>query len=158
MNVNFKDILDTWESSEKKKISYNKPARENNTSKYSMEEYLKLFPPEKENIIFEQEKIAPQRIKNKNYRRMKIQETLDLHGFKLVSARVALEDFIKNCKRKKIEKILIIHGKGLHSESGDSVLRKTVKDFLMNCPDIGEIGHPSEKDGGFGATWAIIRY
>ena len=155
--MDFNEILNVWERSEEKKVNPS-VTKKKNPIQSSMEEYLKMFPPQKENIILEQEKVAPQRIKNKNYRRMKVQETLDLHGFKLVSAKVALEDFIKTCKRKKIEKILIIHGKGLHSETGDSILRKTVKDFLMSSPDIGETGHPSEKDGGFGATWAIIRY
>ncbi len=158
--MDFKEILDTWEKKDKhpKKNNIKSETEIKSLSPSTMEDYIKLFPPEKEKITLEQEINAPQRIKKRNYKRMKIQETLDLHGYKINSAKVALSDFIKTCKRRKIEKILIIHGKGLHSETGESILRSTVKDFLVNCPEIGEIGHPSEKDGGFGATWAIIRY
>lgn len=156
--MSFEDILDKWERS--KPVKRATPSmKKKKKLNLEMESMLDLFPPD-DGIAKEEvdDRPVPGRIKRRNYRRMKPQVVLDLHGFNVVSAKVELEDFIKRCKRKKIEKVLIIHGKGLHSDNNESVLRTTVKNYLMGNSDIGEIGHPSEKEGGCGATWAIIKY
>ena len=41
---------------------------------------------------------------------------------------------------------------------GEAVLRDWVRQALAESPFIGETGHPSEKEGGAGATWAVIKY
>ncbi|OQY37828.1 MAG: hypothetical protein B6229_07515 [Spirochaetaceae bacterium 4572_7] len=122
-----------------------------------MDSFLDMYPPNDDSCLEEVEKPTV-RQKRRNYRRMAPQERLDLHGFSIVSAIIELEDFIARCKRRKIEKFLVIHGKGLHSPNGDAILRDSVRNYLHDSPIIGEIGHPSEKEGGAGATWAIIKY
>ncbi len=157
--MSFEDILNQWDKdkgSVKKSIKKNvkkNPKKEDKT----MSSFLDMYPPDSGLVKTVIEK-PTQRQKRRNYRRMKPQEVLDLHGFSLVSAKVELEDFIKRCKRRRIEKILIIHGKGLHSPDGEAVLRDCVKNELMDSMLIGEIGQPSEKEGGAGATWCIIKY
>ena len=116
-----------------------------------------MYPPDELSGEPEPEK-ATSKQKRRNYRRMKPQETIDLHGFSLLSARIELEDFLKKCLRRRLEKVLIIHGKGLHSPEGEAVLRTCIRNELKSLSFIGEIGHPSEKEGGAGATWAIIKY
>lgn len=154
--MDFEDILEKWDNSGKKntrKPSVKKPTQAGN----DMSSLLELYPFEEEFKKDLTEKKTP-RQKRRNYRRMKPQEVLDLHGYNIVSAKVELDDFISRCRKKKIEKILIIHGKGLHSPEGEAVLRSAVKHELSVSPYIGEIGHPSEREGGVGATWAIIKY
>ena len=50
----------------------------------------------------------------KNFRKKKIEPdiSLDLHGYRLYSAKLLLQRFISNCYEKNIRNILIITGKG----------------------------------------------
>lgn len=153
--MDFQDILNSWEKGEVKKREKKKSSVK--IDRGDMKSFINLYPPT-EDLNKEFYEKPTKRQKRRNYRRMKPQEILDLHGYSVVSAMVELDDFIKRCKKRKLEKVLIIHGKGLHSQDGDAVLRTAVKNELSVSPDIGEIGHPSEKEGGVGATWAIIRY
>lgn len=50
--------------------------------------------------------------------------SLDLHGFDRETARVAINDFIRDNKIMKNDTILIIHGRGT------GILRKTTHDTL----------------------------
>lgn len=153
--MDFEDILNSWDS--KKKFIQRPKVNKKAQSKSDMSSYIDLYPYDEDFKKDINDKPTP-RQKRRNYRRMKPQEVLDLHGYNVVSAKVELDDFIKRCRKRKIEKILIIHGKGLHSPEGEAVLRSAVKHELAASPYIGEIGHPSEKEGGVGATWAIVRY
>ena len=159
--MDFEDILKQWSMGDGKKTSPTNDKRKiknkNSTAGVSMDSLLDLYPPNDDSCSGEVEKPTV-RQKRRNYRRMAPQERLDLHGFSVVSGIIELEDFIARCKRRRIEKILIIHGKGLHSPNGDGVLRESVISYLHDSPNIGEIGHPSEKEGGAGASWAIIKY
>ena len=91
-----------------------------------------------------------------NLKNLKPQRELDLHGMTAEQALTALEQFVDNCKRDHIKKILIIHGKGLHSSNGP-VLKKVIIDFLEKSSKIGRIGRPGRNDGGSGAVWALVR-
>ena len=50
--------------------------------------------------------------------------TLDLHGEDRESARVAIEDFIRDNQKMKNDKIVIVHGKGT------GILRKMTQNVL----------------------------
>ncbi len=158
--MSFEDILNQWDTNKNKNISRNNDKNAIKSVKkqtLNMDSFIDLYPPDESISDSGDDRPVPNRVKRRNFRKMKIQETVDLHGFNIASAKVELEDFILRCKRKRIEKVLIIHGKGLHSEGGNAVLRTAVKNWLMTSSYIGEIGHPSEKEGGCGATWAIIK-
>lgn len=163
--MGFEDILNEWElsksSSGKNKKNINHKQIKNSklaNQKSKMSSFLDMYPPVDE---IESE-VIPKKVylkqQRRNYKRMKPQKVLDLHGFTLAFAKIELDDFILNCKKRKIEKIMIIHGKGLHSPDGEAVLRIFIRNELKLSPYIGETGHPSEKEGGAGATWAIIKY
>jgi DNA-nicking Smr family endonuclease len=87
-------------------------------------------------------------------RNKKPEDMLDIHGQTQVEAWQSLETFFADAKEKGLEKVLIIHGKGNHSQ-GDPVLKRTVMDFIERCPHAGERGKAST--GGEGATWVIIK-
>ena len=50
--------------------------------------------------------------------------SLDLHGYDRETARVAINDFIRDSIHMKYKKVLIIHGKG------GGILRETTKNTL----------------------------
>lgn len=156
--MSFEDILNQWEGqAQRMKRPKTQREKKHESEDLSMNSFLDMYPPTEGSGETPAEKKTA-RQKRRNYRRMKAQEVLDLHGFSIISAEVELDDFIKLSRKRRLEKVLIIHGKGLHSPDGEAVLRIFVRDFLRNSPYVGETGHPSEKEGGAGATWAVLRY
>lgn len=90
-------------------------------------------------------------------KKMKPQAVLDLHGFTATEAEAKIIAFLEENKRLRHTKVQIIHGKGLHSKDGESVLSAVVYNTLRDCPIAGKTGTPKERDGGYGATWVILK-
>ena len=89
-------------------------------------------------------------------RAMRPQAEIDLHGMTLEEADTALITFFDDAIRREYKKILIIHGKGSHSQNGP-VLTHMVQKFLETHEHAGETGHPKGRDGGSGSTWVILK-
>lgn len=86
---------------------------------------------------------------------------IDLHGLILPKAFARLTQFVRN-QPQKIQKIRIIHGKGIHSGEGQrGVLREEVRKWLLlqkNKKDlIKDFAYEKPEAGGWGATivWLI---
>ena len=89
---------------------------------------------------------------------MKPEAYLDLHGLHQDEARIRLDSFISDCKRRSLRKVMIIHGKGIHTHGTDPVLGEVVRRFIESDRRCGTSGHPKNKaDGGTGATWIILK-
>lgn len=88
-------------------------------------------------------------------KQLKTEAVLDLHGMTVPEAEKAMTSFIHMAAVKRFRKVLIIHGKGIHSK--DPVMRQTVISFLERCPKAGKHGTPSAAEGGSGATWVLIK-
>lgn len=89
---------------------------------------------------------------------MKPETRLDLHGLHQDEARVKLDSFITDCCRKGLRKVIIIHGKGIHTTGTDPVLGELVRKFIEHDKRCGSSGHPKTKqEGGSGATWVILK-
>ena len=106
----------------------------------------------------EEEKIqAKMNQLDRNYlRNMAPEASIDLHGLTKEEATLRLDAFVNECCRRKLTKILIIHGKGNHSTT-EPVLAKFVHDYIERSYRLGESGHPDKTEGGRGATWVIIK-
>lgn len=87
---------------------------------------------------------------------MPAEATLDLHGMTRDEAWITLDRFVESCQKRRIRKVLIIHGKGNHS-SENPVLGGVVHSFIERDYRLGASGHPDKKLGGRGATWVLIR-
>jgi len=85
--------------------------------------------------------------------------SLDLHGFTHEQAWNALDSFFGEAKTKGMEKLLVIHGKGNHSMTTgqETLLKKTVRDFIERCPFAGENGSGNGTTGGSGSTWVLLK-
>ncbi|MDR1596237.1 MAG: Smr/MutS family protein [Treponema sp.] len=81
---------------------------------------------------------------------------LDLHGLTRDEAWLALDNFFRAGQQQGFDKLLIIHGKGNHSERA-GVLKRTVRDFIERCAFAGESGQSSAAEGGSGATWVFLK-
>ena len=83
---------------------------------------------------------------------------LDLHGLHQDEARMRMDSFITDCKKRGLRKVMIIHGKGIHTHGTDPVLGEVVRRFIETDSRCGSSGHPKNKaDGGSGATWIILK-
>ena len=126
-------------------------------NRHPMDVFLERYPPTPDVIrendltgrgVHPDERLAP--------RRLPIERTIDLHGLTLEEAQLQLDRFLLSAQAEGILKVLIVHGKGNHSESM-SVLKRFVRDFLEKNPNVGATGTPPIREGGSGATWAVIR-
>ena len=72
-----------------------------------------------------------QKLKSHEYvKDMPVDAYLDLHGMTRDEAWKHLEVFVNDCVRRKLKKIMIIHGKGNHSSSNDPILGEVVRVFI----------------------------
>ena len=129
-----------------------------NTDKESWEEYLKN-PKD----IFDKDLIG-QKLSNRPER-----YRFDLHGFTLLDANKKIKELISFCQKKGFKEILLITGKGLHSNvdkntyvSKDlSKLRFAVPEYIRTQKELSdkviEIKEADIKDGGEGALIIQLR-
>ncbi len=98
------------------------------------------------------------KIEDREYlRTMKCEAYVDLHGLTREEATKKLDSFVLDCARRGLRKIMIIHGKGIHSNGSDPVLGEMVRKYIETDKRLGSSGHPGKAEGGSGATWVIIR-
>ena len=122
----------------------------------NMEKWLEKYGVEDKDKTA-QEKAQRRAEKATNWAKLPIDETLDLHGLTQDEAETALETFISNAKRHGYRKVLIIHGKGIHSKDGEGVLGRLVQNFITRDKRCGASGHPKNAEGATGATWVVIK-
>lgn len=130
--------------------------RDSGAKSHPMEDALKLYPPTKEAAKDkaaggggEKGPIAG--------RRLPVREVVDLHGLTVEQAVALCEEAIRrNTLPGERRRLLIIHGKGIHSAGGGKLL-EVVRRYLKKHPLVGETGIPPAKEGGDGAVWAICR-
>ncbi|TVQ35827.1 MAG: hypothetical protein EA384_15510 [Spirochaetaceae bacterium] len=89
-------------------------------------------------------------------RRLPVEATLDLHGFRLQEAVSEIDRFLEQSRAAGLRKVLIVHGKGYHS-SGAPVLRQAVLSYLQRHRLAGATGTPGRDEGGTGAVWVVIK-
>ena len=95
--------------------------------------------------------------------------SIDLHGFTLDEANKTIENFINKAFSENINKLIIVTGKGLHSENEKdpyvskdlSILKYSVPEFISNNPElmrmINEITDAKIEDGGTGAFYIFLK-
>ena len=86
-----------------------------------------------------------------------VEARLDLHGLTQEEARSRLSMFVGDCIRRGVHKVMLIHGKGLHTTGSDPVLGEVVRKFIESDKRCGMSGHPDKRMGGNGATWLILK-
>ena len=98
-----------------------------------------------------------------------ITKSLDLHGYTLDEANQKVESFIIDCFDQKVSKIIIVTGKGLHSQNDKDpyvskefgILKNSVPDFIKSNPSlmtkIKSIADAEIADGGSGAFYVFLK-
>ena len=111
--------------------------------------WLDLYPPEDKDSEIDDQDRRPM-----NPKRMKVENTIDLHGYRLEDALVATRTFVDASVREGHRKVLIVHGKG---ENGSGVIKREVRAMLEQDPRTGQMGYAKGSQGGTGALWVMLR-
>ena len=121
-----------------------------------------------ENFLSNNEKLPNKDSKLKQHSSIKT-KSIDLHGYTLDEANKVISDFIKNCYDEKINKIIVVTGKGLHSDNEKnpyvsknlSILKYSIPEYISNNKSlmniINEIKDAKIEDGGSGAFYIFLK-
>ena len=95
--------------------------------------------------------------------------SIDLHGYTLEQANQAIEKFITKSFSEKINKLIVVTGKGIHSDNEKnpyvskdlSILKYSVPEFITNnkrlMKMIYDIQDAKIEDGGSGAFYIHLK-
>jgi len=86
-----------------------------------------------------------------------VEDELDLHGYTVAEAKIAIQDFLYECKRQHVRYIRIVHGKGFRSEQKIPVLKTHVAYWLPQHTDVLAFSSAQPRDGGTGAIYVILK-
>ncbi len=113
------------------------------------------------------------KLPNKDLKRKKenyyITKSIDLHGYTLEEANKSIQDFINKSYEESINKLIVVTGKGLHSNNEKdpyvskefSILKYSVPEFIKKNMElvkkISEIKDANIEDGGDGAFYIYLK-
>ena len=121
-----------------------------------------------ENFISKKEKLPNKDHKIDKKITFKI-KSIDLHGYTLQEANKTIEEFINNSYREKINKLIVVTGKGIHSQNEKdpyvskdlSILKYSVPEFISNNKNLMKIIYEMKdakiEDGGSGAFYIFLK-
>ena len=121
-----------------------------------------------ENFLSKKEKLPNKDIKIEKKITFKTR-SIDLHGYSLEEANKSIEDFIIKSYQEKINKLIVVTGKGIHSQNEKdpyvskdlSKLKYSVPEYIRSDPDLSKnilsISDAKKKDGGEGALIIKLR-
>ena len=121
-----------------------------------------------ENFISSSDKLQNKDQVNKDKVYLKI-KSVDLHGYTIEEANKFIEKFINQSYLENVKKLIVITGKGLHSQNEKdpylskdlSILKYSVPDFIKGNQELMkkviEIKDADIKDGGSGAFYIYLK-
>ena len=95
--------------------------------------------------------------------------SIDLHGYSLEEANKSIENFIVTSYQEKINKLIVVTGKGIHSQNEKdpyvsknlSILKYSVPEFISNNKNLMKIIYEMKdakiEDGGGGAFYIFLK-
>ena len=114
-----------------------------------------------------------QKLPNKDNSKKRLEKgkviSIDLHGYTLKEANQTVEKFINESYENNISKLIIVTGKGLHSNNINdpyvsknlSILKHSVPEFIKKNQElmmkIYDIKEADIKDGGDGAFYIFLK-
>lgn len=88
-----------------------------------------------------------------------ITATLDLHGHSARSAQRALSEFLARERGQRVNRVLVIVGKGHHAPGGSGVLRASIADWLSAtrlAQHVLAFATAAARQGGTGAIVVLL--
>ena len=122
-----------------------------------------------QNFLLNKEKLKDKDLYSARNKEKNLTKKIDLHGYSLDKANIAINNFINECFQKKINKIIVITGKGLRSKNDSnpyvskdlSILKYSVPEYIKSNQSlmkmIKEIKYATIDDGGSGAFYIYLK-
>ena len=120
-----------------------------------------------ENFLSNKEKLE-NKDQNAEIKKTKTVKSIDLHGCSLTEANEKIKSFIQKSFNEGIEKLLVVTGKGLHSQNEKNpyaskklgILKYSVPDYLNKNDDLSKLirnlSLAKIDDGGEGAFYIYL--
>jgi DNA-nicking Smr family endonuclease len=149
--MDFKDILEKWESSkEGEKAAGN--GRFSRIIKEKESNYETLYENSSRKGTYSTGRASLGALKRKVD-----EDVLDLHGHTSAESITLVENFLTMSVANGFQKVRIVHGRGLHSEGGQGVLKRVVLQELRKSKYVRAYGNSPPELGGSGATWVVLQ-
>jgi len=110
-----------------------------------------------EELFFVREGLQQKLVKQLRRGQLSITAELDLHGYIVYDARIALTNFLKDCRRHGDRCVRIVHGKGHGSRQKLPVLKNKVNAWLQQRDEILAFCSARPADGGTGAVYVLLK-
>ena len=88
------------------------------------------------------------------------EERIDLHGVRSHAAQRLLAQRLESARARGLRCVVLIHGQGKSSQSGEAILRERVPDWLSKSPlatSVLAFAPAPRRLGGAGATLVLLR-
>ncbi len=120
---------------------------------------VRFSEPDYDEEISQKEAPLPRRMKQLRQGRITPDASLDLHGLKCADVAPKLKFFIQDARHNGWQTLLVITGRGLHSESGEAVLRSETELVIekLKKKEIAEWGYAPQRYGGQGAIVLFLK-
>ncbi len=121
-----------------------------------------------ENFLSNNENLPDKDTNSKNNNNLKVY-TFDLHGYSLDEANHKVEELINRSYENGIRKLILITGKGIHSDNNKNpyvsknfgILKHSVPNYIKNNSNlmdkISNLTDADVKDGGSGAFYIFLK-
>ena len=121
-----------------------------------------------ENFLSKDERLPNKDLNNSKTKKFS-SKTFDLHGYSLDEANKKINNLILNSYKIGVNKLIIVTGKGLHSENIKDpyiskelgILKYSVPEYIKNNQDlmklINKIDDANIEDGGSGAFYIYLK-
>ena len=121
-----------------------------------------------ESFLSKNERLPNKDTKTDKKKTFKIR-SIDLHGYSLEEANKSIENFIIKSYQEKINKLIVVTGKGIHSQNEKnpyvskdlSILKYSVPEFISNNKNLMKIIYEMKdanlEDGGSGAFYIFLK-
>lgn len=110
-----------------------------------------------EELLYLREGHAPDILSKLRRGHWVVQAKIDLHGLVADEARVYVAEFLMDCKKRGIRCARIIHGKGLGSKNREPVLKRKLRNWLMQRDEVIAYAQARQADGGSGAVIVLLK-
>mgnify|MGYP001194886055 FL=1 len=121
-----------------------------------------------ENFLSQKDTLHNKDISN-NEKKKHSTKLCDLHGYSLEEANKKIESFIKDSYEKGLSKLIVVTGKGLHSNNDRDpyiskkfgILKHSIPEFIKNNHELNslirEMKDAEIKDGGTGSFYIFLK-
>mgnify|MGYP001157130122 FL=1 len=129
--------------------------------------------PDKDKKDWDKFLASSEKLKDKDQREFKKNslqiKSLDLHGYTLEEANKKVEEFINNSYLNNVKKLIIVTGKGLHSNNYEnpyvskdlSILKYSVPEYIKKNKNlmkkIIKLKEANIRDGGSGSFYIYLK-